>query len=299
MLFEPDPHTSLSYHALTRDHLILNLLHDVRSELVVLTPSDGQWQRADLPGVPEFANTDIALTDSYDSDEYMILSSGFTEPGTLRYGHIGGERRDTEAGAGLLRPGRAVGPAVLRDLGRRHPGAVLRGRSGGLAGRADPAHRLRRLRGLADPVLQRGGRARLARPRRHLRGRQPARRRRVRPAVAHGRDQGEPALRLRGLRRGRGRPGGAGHHHARAARHRGRQQRRPADGRDADPLSGAVRRDRHPGAAARHAALPRAAGRGVLDGRVRRPARARRSGSSSSRSPRTRMWRPVARTRRC
>ncbi len=92
VLFEPDPHTSLSYHALTRDHLILNLLHDVRSELVVLTPdASGQWQRADLPGVPEYANTDIALTDSYDSNEYMILSSGFTEPGTLRYGHIGGE----------------------------------------------------------------------------------------------------------------------------------------------------------------------------------------------------------------
>jgi prolyl oligopeptidase len=69
----------------------LNLLHDVRSELVVLTPADGQWQRADLPGVPEFANTDIALTDAYDSNEYMILSSGFTEPGTLRYGHIGGD----------------------------------------------------------------------------------------------------------------------------------------------------------------------------------------------------------------
>ncbi len=92
VLFEPDPHTSLSYHALTRDHLILNLLHDVRSELVVLTPdASGQWQRTDLPGVPEYANTDIALTDSYDSNEYMILSSGFTEPGTLRYGHIGGE----------------------------------------------------------------------------------------------------------------------------------------------------------------------------------------------------------------
>jgi prolyl oligopeptidase len=91
VLFEPDPHTSLSYHALTRDHLILNLLHDVRSELVVLTPSGGQWQRADLPGVPKYTNTDIALTDSYDSDEYMLLSSGFTQPGTLHYGHIGGD----------------------------------------------------------------------------------------------------------------------------------------------------------------------------------------------------------------
>ena len=57
----------------------------------MLTPSGGQWQRVDLPGAPRYANTDIAETDSYDSDEYMLLSSGFTEPGTLRYGNIGGE----------------------------------------------------------------------------------------------------------------------------------------------------------------------------------------------------------------
>ena len=39
------------------------------------------------------------------------------------------------------------------------------------------------------------------------------------------------------------------------ARHHGRLQRRPADGRDAHPAAGAVERRRHPGAAARHAPL--------------------------------------------
>ena len=41
VLFEPDAHTSLSYHAWTRNHLILNMLHDVRSQLAVLTPAGG------------------------------------------------------------------------------------------------------------------------------------------------------------------------------------------------------------------------------------------------------------------
>ncbi len=91
VLFEPDAHTSLSYYAWTRHHLILNLLRDVRSQLTVLTPADGQWQRAALAGVPEFAHTDIEDTDPHDSDEYMLVSSGFTEPDTLRYGHVGGE----------------------------------------------------------------------------------------------------------------------------------------------------------------------------------------------------------------
>jgi prolyl oligopeptidase len=91
VLFEPDAHTSLSYYAWTRHHLILNLLRDVRSQLTVLTPADGQWPRTALAGVPEFAHTDIEDTDPQDSDEYMLVSSGFTEPDTLRYGHIGGE----------------------------------------------------------------------------------------------------------------------------------------------------------------------------------------------------------------
>jgi prolyl oligopeptidase len=40
--------------------------------------------------VPEFAHTDIADTDPYDSDEYMLVSTGFTEPDTLLYGQAGG-----------------------------------------------------------------------------------------------------------------------------------------------------------------------------------------------------------------
>jgi prolyl oligopeptidase len=90
VLFEPDAHTSLSYHAWTRNHLILNMLSDVRSQLAVFTPAGGEWRRDALPGVPEFAHTDIVDTDPYDSDEYMLVSSGFTEPDTLRRGHIGG-----------------------------------------------------------------------------------------------------------------------------------------------------------------------------------------------------------------
>ncbi|HEY1322375.1 MAG TPA: prolyl oligopeptidase family serine peptidase, partial [Streptosporangiaceae bacterium] len=90
-LFEPDAHTSLTYHAWTRDHLIVAALRDVRSELSVLTPDAGRWRRADLPGVPRLTQTDVADSDQYDSDEYMLASSGFTEPATLRHGHIGGE----------------------------------------------------------------------------------------------------------------------------------------------------------------------------------------------------------------
>ena len=91
VLFEPDAHTSLAYHAWTRHHLILNMLHDVRSDLAVLTPGASGWQRAPLAGVPPFAHTDLAGTDPQDSDEYLLVSSGFTEPETLLRGEVGGE----------------------------------------------------------------------------------------------------------------------------------------------------------------------------------------------------------------
>jgi prolyl oligopeptidase len=90
VLFEPDAHTSLAYHAWTRHHLILNMLRDVRSELAVLTPAGG-WSRSALGDVSAFEHTDIVGTDPYDSDEYMLLSSGFTQPETLRRADIGGE----------------------------------------------------------------------------------------------------------------------------------------------------------------------------------------------------------------
>jgi prolyl oligopeptidase len=89
-LFEPDAHTALSYHAWTRDYLILGMLHDVRSQLAVLTPPGERWQRAALAGVPEYTQTDVVDTDPYDSDEYMLVSSGFIQPDALRYGQIGG-----------------------------------------------------------------------------------------------------------------------------------------------------------------------------------------------------------------
>jgi prolyl oligopeptidase len=93
VLFEPDAHTSLSYFAWTRDHVILNMLRDVRSMLAVLTPAEGPWRREELPEVGEYSQADIVESDPYDSDEYMVYSSGFIEPGTLRYGNVGEQSR--------------------------------------------------------------------------------------------------------------------------------------------------------------------------------------------------------------
>jgi prolyl oligopeptidase len=91
VLFQPDAHNHLTYYDWTRHHLILHTLSDVHSRLTVLTPGDDGWARTPLPGVPEDGYTDLVGTESDTDDAYLLLSSGFTEPATLRRGVIGAD----------------------------------------------------------------------------------------------------------------------------------------------------------------------------------------------------------------
>ncbi|CRK55783.1 Prolyl endopeptidase [Alloactinosynnema sp. L-07] len=91
VLFEPDEHTSLSGYSWTRNHLILNELRDVKSQLEVLTPGPVGWTRAPLPGVPDVGSADVIDTDPDHSDEYVLNVSGYLQPATLLRGEIGGE----------------------------------------------------------------------------------------------------------------------------------------------------------------------------------------------------------------
>lgn len=89
-VFEPGPSTSFSYHRWTRSHLILALLDDVRLRLEVFTPGDRGWQRTVLDQASGFEHTDIVATNPDHTDEFMLSTSGFTQPATLRYGQVGG-----------------------------------------------------------------------------------------------------------------------------------------------------------------------------------------------------------------
>ena len=88
LVFEPDEHTSLEYYAWTLNHLLLATLSDVKTELRVLAP--GTWAEPLQVGTTLGA-TEILGTDPDVSDEYLLDTSGYTEPATLVYGHIGGE----------------------------------------------------------------------------------------------------------------------------------------------------------------------------------------------------------------
>ncbi len=91
VLFQPDAHNHLTYYDWTQHHLILHTLSDVHSRLTVLTPGDDGWTSTPLSGVPEDGYTDLADTESDTDDAYLLMSSGFTEPATLRRGVVGSD----------------------------------------------------------------------------------------------------------------------------------------------------------------------------------------------------------------
>jgi prolyl oligopeptidase len=95
VLFQPDAHTALSNYAWTRHHLILDELHDVQSQLEVLTPQAGEWKRTTMPGAPAMSTVEVVDTDPDHSDEYWLTVTGFLTPPTLERGVLGQGEAET------------------------------------------------------------------------------------------------------------------------------------------------------------------------------------------------------------
>jgi prolyl oligopeptidase len=54
VLFAPTERSSLAGFSPTRNHILLNVLDNVKNRIYVLTPGKDGWQREPLPGLPEF-----------------------------------------------------------------------------------------------------------------------------------------------------------------------------------------------------------------------------------------------------
>jgi prolyl oligopeptidase len=90
MLFEPTATRSLAAATWTRNHLLLNVLEDVKSRITVMTPNDdGSWSTATLPGTPDLADIAIEAVDDEVSDDYFMTVSSYLTPTSLLMGSIG------------------------------------------------------------------------------------------------------------------------------------------------------------------------------------------------------------------
>lgn len=89
--FEPTENTSLASFSACKDHIILNILEDVKNRIYVLTPDGDDWKREPLQGAPEIGNVSVSPVDADFSNAYWMTSSDYLNPTTLYHGEIGGE----------------------------------------------------------------------------------------------------------------------------------------------------------------------------------------------------------------
>jgi len=92
VLFEPTPTASLAEISWTRNHLLVNVMEDVQSHILTLTPTeDGKWDRQPLTGAPDNATISVWGEDEQDGDAYFMSVTGFLTPSTLARGTFGAE----------------------------------------------------------------------------------------------------------------------------------------------------------------------------------------------------------------
>ncbi len=95
-LFLPTATTSLEGYSRTKNHLLLNVLDNVKSRIRVLTHVEGsalagQWQATDLVGSPVIGTVSVAAVDDEESDAYFMTATDYLTPTTLYLGEVGQE----------------------------------------------------------------------------------------------------------------------------------------------------------------------------------------------------------------
>ena len=84
VLFEPTERSSLAGFTITRNHVVLNVLEDVKNSIVVLTPSDsGEWERRPFGDQEGIGTLFVSAVDSDHSDAVWVTESGYLVPTTL------------------------------------------------------------------------------------------------------------------------------------------------------------------------------------------------------------------------
>ena len=89
VLFEPTGTSSLAGTSWTRNHLVINVLEDVKNRLSVLTPGDAGWARRPLADVPALGTISASAVDSDESDALWLTVTDYLTPTTLMLADAG------------------------------------------------------------------------------------------------------------------------------------------------------------------------------------------------------------------
>ena len=97
VLFAPTDSTSLAGFDWTRNHLVLNVLDDVKNKLSVLTPSTAGWRKSEFVGAPTFGTIGVSALDSEESDAVWLTVTDYLTPTTLSLAEIGKQPEQLKA----------------------------------------------------------------------------------------------------------------------------------------------------------------------------------------------------------
>jgi len=89
VLFEPTDSSSLAGATWTRNHVVLNVLEDVKNRLSVLTPSDSGWKKSAFAGAPALGTIGVSAVDSDASDAVWMTVTDYLTPTTLMLAEVG------------------------------------------------------------------------------------------------------------------------------------------------------------------------------------------------------------------
>jgi prolyl oligopeptidase len=87
--FAPTETTSLAGYTPTKNHLLINILDNVKNRIEVLSKAGDGWRREPLVGAPELGTITVSAVDADESDEYFMTVSGYVTPTTLSLGRVG------------------------------------------------------------------------------------------------------------------------------------------------------------------------------------------------------------------
>lgn len=89
VLFAPTETTSLAGYTWTKNHLVLNVLDNVKNRLSVLTPGPQGWRRSEFIGAPRIGTIGVGAVDSDESDAVWLTVTDYLTPTTLSLAEIG------------------------------------------------------------------------------------------------------------------------------------------------------------------------------------------------------------------
>ena len=91
VLYHPGPGTSLEHYSPMRNHVLVNVLENVRNRVYAVTSTADGWVRKDLTEASGMQTISVRAVDPHVDDRYFMDVADFITPTTLSLSSVGGE----------------------------------------------------------------------------------------------------------------------------------------------------------------------------------------------------------------